>query len=77
MKPIPEDPNKVKDIVARLRAVEGKNNPKGLPKNPTNVTHTDADFPLTNVLPKDPGWMGTRMITGSGYGPELGTTGMM
>lgn len=74
--PIPEDPSRVKDIAARIRAVQAKNNPGGLPKPAENKDKTDPDFPLNRELPLDKGWAYNRMITGSGYGPELGTAGM-
>ena len=72
----PHDPTRVKDIADRLRAVQKKNNPSGVPVSKENVDCTCPDFPLRNVLPRDPGWMGIRMITGSGNGPELGSAGM-
>jgi hypothetical protein len=67
---IPKDPQ-VRDITERLRALLKKNNPKGLPENQPNTDITDVDFPTRCNQPKDPGFYGTRMITGSGGGPIL------
>lgn len=72
---IPADPNQVKDIVARIRAVQAKNNPKGLPKSRENVNETDADFPTLKNQPRDNGWRGADMITGNGGGPKIGDVG--
>ncbi len=73
----PADPTEVKTIVDRLRRVQESFGPKGLPKNPQNVTETNADFPLERTQPKDKGWDHTKMITGSGGGPELHNVGML
>jgi hypothetical protein len=78
MRPTPKEPidPTVRDITERVRAAQKKNNPKGVPINSENIDCTCPDFPLRNVLPRDPGWMNTRMITGSGNGPELGAAGL-
>ena len=67
---IPKDPQ-VRDITDRLLALRKKNNPTGIPEPKENQDHTDPDFPVRHNLPKDPGFAGSKMITGSGGGPIL------
>lgn len=60
-----------KDMLARVEKFKNTNLPKGLPTTQNNQDVTDPDYPISHNAPKDQGWGGVKMITGSGNGPIL------
>lgn len=66
----PTDP-RVREIVERVRAVQAKNNPTGLPGQDLNQDNTMNEDPMRKDLPQDPGWSSKDLIAGTGNGPEL------
>jgi hypothetical protein len=63
-------------IRQRLAALRGKspNGPSGLPVKPVNANNTNPLYPLEHNGPGDRRWDPGSMITGSGNGPEFGTS---
>ncbi len=63
----------IKQRLAALRS-SAPNSPKGLPVKPTNANDTNPLYPVEHNGPADRRWNPGTMITGSGNGPEFGTS---
>lgn len=66
----------VKSIMSRIRELQQKspNSPKGNPSQGVNQTQTNPLYPVEHNGPADRRWNPATMITGSGNGPEFGTS---
>lgn len=64
----------VRSIMSRLRALT-PNGPKGIPSNRANEDQTNPLYPVEHNGPADRRWNPATMITGSGNGPEIGSSG--
>jgi hypothetical protein len=79
MKLINESPQadmSAKAIMARIRTLQqtAPNEPKGTPKGGVNRNETNPLYPVEHNGPADRRWNPGTMITGSGNGPEFGTS---
>jgi hypothetical protein len=65
-----------KSIMARINQLRraSPNAPKSLPKGQENTNQTNPLYPVEHNGPADRRWNPSTMITGSGNGPEFGSS---
>lgn len=81
MKLVNESPQADMSVVAirkRIAALRksSPNGPKGGPPTVTNQTDTNPLYPVDHAGPADRRWDPSTMITGSGNGPEFGSSSL-